>query len=82
MTLAEFLERRLGDRRPARLTHDRVLPIARGIEFGASDNPVPVPDGVAMIHVDRVFSANAERPAGFRVDHAWTQSRRSGARFA
>ena len=72
MTLAEFLQLRGADRRLARLTHDLVLPAARGLEFGAADNPVAVPDGVTMVYVDHARDANAGLPDAVRVDHAWT----------
>jgi hypothetical protein len=51
LSLDEFLRRRAGDRRLARLTHDIVLPVARGLEFGA-DRPTPLPEGVRVEYVD------------------------------
>ena len=69
LTLDEFLGRRERDRRLARLTHDVVLPVAAGLEFGAADNPTPLPAGVRVAYVD--YAADARGRAG-TVDHVWS----------
>jgi len=53
LSLDEFLRHRAADRRLARLTHDIILPVARGLEFGA-DRPTPLPEGVRAEYVDNV----------------------------
>ena len=50
--LNEFLTLRERDKRLARLTHDIVLPIAHGLEIGAGDVPIPLPDGSSVAYVD------------------------------
>jgi hypothetical protein len=51
LSLDEFLRHRAADRRLARLTHDIILPVARGLEFGA-DRPTPLPEGVRVDYID------------------------------
>jgi hypothetical protein len=59
LSLDAFLQRRAADRRLARLTHDIILPRARGLEIGAADNRTPLPEGFHVEYVDRDLRADA-----------------------
>lgn len=72
--LDDFLRRRANDRRLARLTHDVPMPEAHGLEFGAADNPTPLPERITVSHVDHAANANAALPAGVAVDYVWSGS--------
>lgn len=74
LSLDAFLNRRAADRRLARLTHDMPLPEARGLEFGPSNNPVPLPVGVSVGYVDYAFDAGAGLPDATPIDRAWAGS--------
>lgn len=74
LSLDEFLAQRAKDRRLARLTHDVVLPVATGLEFGAAENPLALPDGITVEYVDYAKDACSDRPGAVAVDYAWTGS--------
>lgn len=67
-----FLARRGTDRRLARLTHDIALPIGVGLEFGASSNPTPLPEGQKVEYVDYARDETTEGPGTVRIDHVFT----------
>ena len=68
MSFDAFLNARARDKRLARLTHDIVLPVARGLEFGPGDQPTSLPDTFHVEYVDH--SANA--PGRVAIDWAWS----------
>jgi len=72
LSFDEFLALRGRDRRLARLTHDIVLPIARGLEFGALTLPTQLPEGFSVEYVDYAADAGAGSAGAVRVDHVWT----------
>lgn len=74
LSLDAFLARRSTDRRLARLTHDVPLPESRGLEFGPSDNPTVLPEGIRVAYVDHARDAQADRPNAAPIDHAWPGS--------
>jgi SAM-dependent methyltransferase len=74
LTLDAFLNRRAADRRLARLTHDMPLPEARGLEFGAGNNPVPLPEGVSVTYIDHALDAGADQLDAVPIDQAWAGS--------
>jgi hypothetical protein len=74
LSLDAFLALRATDRRLARLTHDLGLPEGRGLEFGPSDNPTPLPDGLRVAYVDHAIDAQASRPGAVAIDHVWSGS--------
>ena len=61
-----FLQCRGRDKRLARLTHDVQMPAATGIEIGAADNPVTLPNTFDVEYVDYRVDV-----PGVDIDHIW-----------
>ena len=74
LSLDAFLARRSAARRLARLTHDIPLPESRGLEFGPSNNPTALPEGIRVAYVDHALDAQDGRPDAAPIDHAWPGS--------
>ena len=73
LSLDAFLNRRSGERRLARLTHDVGLPEGRGLEFAAS-KPTPLPVGLRVTYLDHSVDVSGENPDAVQADHVWTGS--------
>jgi hypothetical protein len=71
LTLEAFLQRRARNNGLARLTHNVRLPRARGLEFGAAKNPLPLPDGHSIAYVDYSASPDGADETWVKVDYVW-----------
>jgi hypothetical protein len=54
------------------LTHNVRFPQARGLEFGAAKNPVPLPDGHHIEYVDYSARPHGADESWVKIDHVWT----------